>query len=264
MFTSAKLQFYLTQATDWLIRFLPNFISAVLILVVGWWVIGKIDKSIKVAMTKKNFEVSLTTFLRTLFSIGSKTVLVIMVAGQIGFQTTSLAAIIGAVGLAVGLALQGSLANLAGGVLILLFKPYKVGDMISVNGFTGKVKEIQIFNTVLLLDDNKTAILPNGSVSNGPIINRNKQSFLIVELKFILPLGSDQEKALQSLSEFLRADSRIINGNEIKFTIHQLTEKQVHYIASLNCKPDHYEEVSDTAQFNLLKFYKTSGVLSAS
>jgi small conductance mechanosensitive channel len=263
MISTAKIEFYLSQATDWLIRFLPNFISAVLILIIGWWVIGKIDKSIKVAMNKKNFEASLTTFLRTLFSIGSKTILVIMVAGQIGFQTTSLAAIIGAVGLAVGLALQGSLANLAGGVLILLFKPYKVGDVISVNGFTGKVKEIQIFNTVLVLEDNQTAILPNGSVSNGPIINRNKQAFLIVELKFMIPLGSDQEKALQQLSDSLRSDSRIMNRDEIKFIIHQLTEKQVHYIASLNCKPDHYEDVSETSQFNLLSFYKNSGILSA-
>lgn len=264
MFSGAKLQFYLNQATDWLIRFLPNFISAVLILFVGWWVIGKIDKSIKVAMAKKNFEVSLTTFLRTLFSIGSKTILVIMVAGQIGFQTTSLAAIIGAVGLAVGLALQGSLANLAGGVLILLFKPYKVGDIISVNGFTGKVKEIQIFNTVLLLEDNKTAILPNGSVSNGPIINQNKHSFLIAELKFNLPIGSDHQKAMGQLSVFLKNDQFIIHPDDIEFSILHITDKQVQCKASLKCKPEHYEEVLKNAQFNLLAFYKQSDVLSAS
>ena len=184
MISKEKFQFYVGQAIDWLIHFLPNFITAILILAVGWWIIGKVDTSIKKAMAKKHLEVSLSTFLRTLFALGSKTILVIMVAGQIGFQTTSLAAMIGAVGLAIGLALQGSLANLAGGVLILLFKPYKVGDAITVNGYSGNVKEIQIFNTVLILENNTTAFLPNGSVSNGPIINHSKQPFQFFQIHF--------------------------------------------------------------------------------
>lgn len=256
MFTQEKIYFYLNQATDWLIRFLPNLLSAILILIVGWWIIGKIDNSIKRAMRKKNFEVSLSTFLRTLFTLGSKTILVIMVAGQVGFETTSLAAIIGAVGLAVGLALQGSLANLAGGVLILLFKPYKVSDVITANGFTGKVKEIQIFNTVLLLDDNKTAILPNGSVSNGAIINHTKQPHLVAELKFVLPLESDQDQELNALASHLQEDKRIMQSEDIKFAISQLAGDKIHYTAFLKCKPTELDEVVETAQANLVRYYK--------
>lgn len=258
MIDQQKFQFYIEQAVDWLIHFLPNFISAILILVIGWWVIGKLDTAIKKEMNKRNFEVSLSTFLRTLFSLGSKTILVIMVAGQVGFQTTSLAAIIGAVGLAVGLALQGSLANLAGGVLILLFKPYKVGDTITVNGYSGNVKEIQIFNTVLILEDNTTAFLPNGSVSNGPIINHSKQPFLIGKLNFVLPLESDHESSLAKLKNLLQQDSRILKKPEVKISIQQFVAKQVHYCAYLKCRPAHLDEVIEEANLELLTFYKTS------
>lgn len=256
MFNQAKIQFYINQATDWVIRFLPNFISAILFLMIGWWIIGKVDKSIKREMNRRNFEVSLTTFLRTLFSLGSKTILVIMVAGQVGFQTTSLAAIIGAVGLAVGLALQGSLANLAGGVLILLFKPYKVGDVISVNGFTGKVKEIQIFNTIILLEDNKTAILPNGSVSNGPIINHSKQSYLFIELPFELPLEDDQEMALDALRQCLSEDSRILKNPEIKIIPKQISGSHIQYMAYVCCKPVDYNNVLEASQHYLINFLR--------
>lgn len=255
MIDHSKLHFYFEQATDWLIRFLPNFISAILILFIGWWVIGKVDASIKKAMTKKNFEVSLTTFLRTLFSLGSKTILVIMVAGQIGFQTTSLAAIIGAVGLAVGLALQGSLANLAGGVLILLFKPYKVGDSIMVNGYSGDVKEIQIFNTILVLEDNTTAILPNGAVSNGPIINHSKQPFRIGQLKFVLPMEADHGAALESLKHLLKQDARILQYPEISINIEEVNAVQVRYCAHLRCKPSDLDEVMEQAKGKLLAMY---------
>lgn len=259
MISSEKIQFYVSQATDWIIRFLPNFLSALLILVIGWWIIGKIDKSIKVAMEKKHFEVSLTTFLRTLFSLGSKTVLVIMVAGQIGFQTTSLAAMIGAVGLAVGLALQGSLANLAGGVLILLFKPYKVGDIINTGDYTGRVKEIQIFNTILVLGDNKTVILPNGSVSNSAIVNHNKQSHLVYELKFTLPADVNHENELPILAEYLNRDKQVLEETEIKFTITQMAAGKVHYTALLSCKPENYDIVRCIAHAHLFDFYKKTG-----
>lgn len=252
---------YLGEATDWLIRVIPTFIGAIVVFVIGWWAISKIDKSIKFAMNKRNFEPSLTSFLRTLFSIGAKTVLLIMIAGQIGFQTTSLAAIIGAVGLAVGLALQGSLANLAGGVLILLFKPYKVGDRITVNDFSGEVKEIQIFNTVLLLNDNKTAILPNGSVSNGAIINHTKQSFLLTEISFHLPLQVNQEEALKKVEKYILNDKKILTDFGIQYDIHEITSDKVHYRAALKCKPVDIEEVRRNARFNLLSYYKESNLV---
>jgi small conductance mechanosensitive channel len=165
------LEEYSQNFLDWLKEFVPNLFFALLALVVGLWLIKKIARVAEKAMERRNLEVSLRTFFKSLIGIGLKIILIITVAGMIGIQTASFVAILGAAGLAVGLALQGSLSNFAGGVLILIFKPYKVGDTIEVMGQQGEVLEIQIFNTILLTGDHRIVILPNGAVSNGFIIN---------------------------------------------------------------------------------------------
>lgn len=125
------------------------------------------------------------------------------------------------------------------------------------NGFTGKVKEIQIFNTVLLLEDNKTAILPNGSISNGAIINHTKQPFLVSELSFTLPIMIDQTEALAELAALLQQDNRVMDNPGVKFSIKQLAGDKVHYVASMHCKPTQMEDVIEDARGQLLSFYKT-------
>ncbi|MFM7768996.1 MAG: mechanosensitive ion channel family protein, partial [Bacteroidota bacterium] len=132
-----------------------------------------------------------------------------------------------------------------------------VGDIITANGFTGKVKEIQIFNTVLLLEDNKTAILPNGSVSNGAIINHTKQPFLVCELSFTLPMMIDQTAALEELTSLLQQDDRVMDNPGVKFSIRQLAGDKVHYIACMHCKPTQLDDVMEDARAKLLRFYKT-------
>ncbi len=161
-----------------LVEFTPKLIAAIIVFFIGLWLIQRLSKIANLAMQKREFDVSLSSFLRSLISIGLKVVLIVTVAGMIGIGTTSFVTILGAAGLAVGLALQGSLSNFAGGVLILIFKPYKVGDLIEALGQIGTVKEIQIFNSILLTGDLKTIILPNGSVSNGTIINYSKHGTL--------------------------------------------------------------------------------------
>ena len=161
-----------------IVEFTPKLIAALVVLFVGLWLIKRLSKIAVLAMTKRDFDVSLSTFLRSLISIGLKVILIVTVAGMIGIGTTSFVTILGAAGLAVGLALQGSLSNFAGGVLVLIFKPFKVGDTIEAMGQHGTVKEIQIFNTILLTGDLKTIILPNGSVSNGTITNYTKHGTL--------------------------------------------------------------------------------------
>ena len=160
------------------IEYTPRVIGAILFLIIGIWLINRFSKIASKAMERRDLEISLRTFLKSLISIGLKIVLIVTVAGMIGIGTTSFVTILGAAGLAIGLALQGSLSNFAGGVLILIFKPYKVGDTIEVLGQTGTVKEIQIFNTILLTGDLKTIILPNGAVSNGTIVNHTKYGIL--------------------------------------------------------------------------------------
>lgn len=164
---------YKEAAQAWAAEAIPTLVGALVLWWAGWWAIGKANRALQKAMGLRRLDPGLITFLSTLFVTGLRIVLLITVAGQLGFPTTSLAAVVGAIGLAVGFALQGSLANLAGGVLILLFKPYRVGDRIEANGFTGKVKEIQIFNTLLALDSGLTALLPNGAVANAAVVNHS-------------------------------------------------------------------------------------------
>lgn len=161
-----------------LFEYTPKVIAALILLVIGLWLINRLAKISTKSMERRDLDVSLRTFLKSLISIGLKIVLIVTVAGMVGIGTTSFVTILGAAGLAVGLALQGSLSNFAGGVLILIFKPYKVGDSIDVLGQSGTVKEIQIFNTILLTGDLKTVILPNGSVSNGTIVNNTRYGIL--------------------------------------------------------------------------------------
>ncbi len=174
-----------------IIEYTPRVIGALIVLVVGMWFIKRLSKIASRTMEKRELEISLRTFLRSLISIGLKVILIVTVAGMVGIGTTSFVTILGAAGLAVGLALQGSLSNFAGGVLILIFKPYKVGDTIETLGQTGSVKEIQIFNTVLLTSDLKTIILPNGSVSNGTIVNHTKQGVLRNDIHVTIALSNN-------------------------------------------------------------------------
>lgn len=200
--------------TDHLIRLIaehtPNVISAVLVLVIGLWLIKRVANIANRTMEKRDLEVSLRTFLKSLISIGLKVVLIVTVAGMIGVGTASFVTILGAAGLAVGLALQGSLSNFAGGVLLLIFKPYKVGDLIEVQGHGGEVKEIQIFNTILLTSDHKTIILPNGSVSNGVIVNNSRHGDLRVDLQVAVSSSNNIDKVKEIILKTVLAQTIIL------------------------------------------------------
>jgi small conductance mechanosensitive channel len=180
---------------DWVYVFGPKLIGALLVFIIGLYVVNFITNLISRALNKRGIDVSLQTFLGSLVSGGLKVLLLISVAGMLGIETTSFIAVVGALGLAVGLALQGSLANFAGGVLLLVFKPFKVGDLIESNGQTGVVTEVQIFNTILLTPENKTVILANGAVSNSTIVNYSRHGNLRVDISMAVAPDSDVAKA---------------------------------------------------------------------
>jgi small conductance mechanosensitive channel len=203
-------QEYSTKLIDWAKVFVPNLILAIITLLIGLWLIRKIAYLAVKGMERRNIEVSLRTFLKSLIGIGLKIILFITVAGMLGFQTTSFVAILGAAGLAVGLALQGSLGNFAGGVLILIFKPYKVGDTIEAMNQKGEVKEIQIFNTILVTPDHRTIILPNGAVSNGFIINHTKLGSTRVDVDVSVSENHEIETVKNLLRDKVFSDSRIL------------------------------------------------------
>ena len=168
-------QEHIDNAIKWFWNALPNLVAAIILLIVGIYVIRFINRMIRKFFDKKDYDQSLESFLQSLISIASKIILFVLIITQLGVQSSSLVAIIGAAGLAIGLALQGSLSNFAGGVLILLFKPFKVGDFISAQGVDGTVKEISIFTTKLKTFGNQIAIIPNGQLSNNNIINYNAE-----------------------------------------------------------------------------------------
>lgn len=185
---------HIKNITDSIIGYLPTLVYSLAILFVGFWFVKRFDQWLAKYFSKRNYDVSLEGFIRSLVSVGLKVVIVLTFAGMVGLPTTSLLAVFGAAGLAVGLALQGSLANFAGGVLILIFKPFKVGDVISTQGETGEVQEIQIFNTILLTPENKTVILANGSVSNGTIINVSRHGNLRASLRVAIDFSEDVDR----------------------------------------------------------------------
>ena len=182
---------------------------ALVTLAVGWWLINRLTAKIGHLLALRKADLALQGFISSLANIILKVLLIVSVASMIGIQTTSFVAAIGAAGLAIGLALQGSLANFAGGVLILLFRPFKIGDWIEAQGVSGTVDSIQIFHTVLRTGDNKTVIVPNGNLSNGIITNYNRQP----TRKVVFDVGVDYEADLQKVREVLLAladDPRVL------------------------------------------------------
>lgn len=187
-----------------------KILGAILFFIVGLWITNAITRMLSRLMVRRGFDVSLQSFLASLISIGLKVLLLVSVAGMMGIETTSFIAVIGALGLAVGLALQGSLANFAGGVLILLFKPFKVGDLIESNGQVGFVQEIQIFNTVILTPDNKTTIIANAMVSNGIIVNHSRHGNIRVDLTANVAADNNIEKVRAVIMDVLNSDEKVL------------------------------------------------------
>lgn len=184
---------------EFLVNHGPKVLMVIVLFFVGLWVIKRIESGMRKVMTKRGFDSSLIPFLVTMTDITLKLLLVVSLAGMLGFETTSFIAILGAAGLAVGLALQGTLANFAGGVLILIFKPFRVGDLIEAQGEKGNVKEIQIFVTIITTPENKTVIIPNGAISNGNITNYTVQGVIRVDMTFGISYDSDIRKAKEVL-----------------------------------------------------------------
>ncbi len=221
------VQTYYQMAVDLIWRIGPQLLWAIITFVVGLWIIKLIYRLTDKAMEKAKIDLSLRKFVSSLLSIGLKILLLISVAGMLGIATASFVAVIGAAGLAVGLALQGSLANFAGGVLILLLKPFKVGDVIEAQGHTGKVEQIQIFNTILKTPDNKTIILPNAAVSNGNITNYSTEPRRRVDMTFGIAYDDDLKKAKDILQRLLNDDARILKEPAPQVVVAELADSSV-------------------------------------
>lgn len=222
-----KLEKYYDQAIELSMSYGPKLVLAILTLIIGLWLIKALTKGVDKGMERADVEITLRRFLKSLISILLKVLLLISVASMIGIATTSFIAILGAAGLAVGLALQGSLANFAGGVIILFFKPYKVGDWIEAQGYVGGVEEIQIFNTILKTGDNQRIIIPNGALSNGSIKNITAEATRRVDMKFGIGYGDDILFAKSVLRNMLEDDERVLKDKDVEVYVAEHADSAV-------------------------------------
>jgi len=209
---NAEVDQLVRQSQTWvplIMEYGSRLLLALLTLAVGWWIVNKVSARLGKLVGLRNADLALQGFISTLSNIVLKVLLFVSVASMIGIETTSFVAAIGAAGLAIGLALQGSLANFAGGVLILMFRPFRIGDWIEAQGVSGTVDSIQIFHTVLRTGDNKTVIMPNGALSNGIITNTNRQPTRKVVFDVGVDYEADLQKARQVLLE-LAQDPRVL------------------------------------------------------
>lgn len=184
-----------------------TFIGAIIALIIGLWVVKFIVNMLGNVMMNREVDPSLIPFLKSLLGALLKIALFVSIASMVGLEMTSFIAILGAAGLAVGLALQGTLANFAGGVMILLFKPFKVGEVVEAQGYTGSVKEIQIFNTIMTTPDNKIIIIPNGGLANSAMINYSTMPTRRVDFSFGIDYGDDYDKARSLIENIIASDS---------------------------------------------------------
>jgi small conductance mechanosensitive channel len=215
-------------------------IGAIIIWIIGSWVIKKIMKASKKLMSKRDYDESLQKFLLNFINWTLKILLIITLLGTLGVPTTTFAAVIAAAGLAIGLALQGSLGNFAGGILIMIFKPIKIGDLIEAQGQMGVVKEIEIFTTKLTGLSNKEIIIPNGALSNGTIVNYTTEGTRRVDLIFGVGYDSDIKKTKEVLLEVITSHPLVLSEPAPTVNVHALADSSINFAVRPWCKVEDY------------------------
>lgn len=201
---------YLTTATDTVILYAPKLLSAVLILFVGFWIAKRLSKVMRLSLNRSTLSDEITSFLISLIDIVLKVAILLFAAGIAGFDTSALVGILAAAGFAIGLALQGGLGNFASGIIILVFKPYRVNDWISIDDKFGKVEEIQIFNTILVTPGLKTLIIPNGQITENIVTNYSKKGHIRLEIEVTMPYAESFPKVKNIIENVLAQNSNVL------------------------------------------------------
>ena len=206
-----------------------SILLAAIVAVIGYYIVRFINNMVARILERRNVEPTVQSFLKSFVNITLLILLMLTIVSTLGVNTTSLAALLASAGLAVGMALSGNLQNLAGGIILLLFKPYKVGDYIEAQGVSGTVKAIQIFHTILTTPDNKELFIPNGALSSGNITNYSKNDLRRVDMVVSVEYGTDTEKVKQVTQELLRSDSRILKDPAPFVAVNELGDNGVFF-----------------------------------
>jgi small conductance mechanosensitive channel len=212
-----------------ILEYAPRLLFAVLTLVIGLWIVKIIVKAVEKGLERGETDETLKGFLTSIVSVLLKIMVYITAIGMLGVQMTSFIAILGAAGLAVGMALSGTLQNFAGGVMILLFKPFKKGDFIEAQGYSGSVDEIQIFMTILKTRDNKTIMIPNGPLSSGSLTNYSTEPTRRVDWTVGIGYGDDVDKAYEVIQNLIDGDDRILDEPEPFIAVKELADSSVNF-----------------------------------
>ncbi len=228
--SGVNVESLVSHGTKIVLDYGADLVGAITVLIIGLWIIKVINKAVGKFLDRKDYDRSLETFVQSLLGISLKLMLIVTVLGMLGVEMTSFVALIGAAGLAVGMALSGTLQNFAGGVMILMFKPFKVGDAIDAQGYVGSVSEVQIFNTIIKTTDNRVVILPNGKLSNGAMINITKEDNRRTEWTFGIGYGDSYDTAKELLLKLIKEDDRILEDPAPFVALHSLGDSSVNII----------------------------------
>lgn len=224
---------YISDYLNDIIHFLPTLIGSIVLFIIGWWIIKLIGKGLNRLFEKKEIDISLRSFLTSLITISLKVLLFVMVISQLGIKTTSFIALLGAAGLAVGLALQGSLSNFAGGVILLILRPFRVGDFVETQNISGTVAEIHLFYTKITTITNELAVIPNALVSNGSIKNYSSLPTRKGYTTFNIGYKSDLKKAKEIVMEVMTSNDKILSDPAPQVFVSSLNESHISLSARL-------------------------------
>lgn len=241
-------------STGWMI------IQVILVLIVGKWLIKMIDRLVARVFARRQIDTSVDTFVRSMLRIIGWLIVIMLVVSMVGMKTTSIAALLAAVGFAIGMALSGTLQNFAGGIMILLLKPFRTGDYIQAQGYEGTVKEIKLFSTIIRTSDNKTIIMPNGGLSTNIINNFSASGTRRVEWTFGITYGDDYNKARDLIEELVRADKRILDSPPHLIALKALDESAVTVVVRAWTESGDYWDVYFDMNEKVYKMFPMRGL----
>lgn len=256
----SKFQYLMERLINWGVETGGRIIGAVLIFIIGRLLISFLNKMVARLLVKRKVELSIQSFVRSLINILLTVLLIVAVIGKLGVETTSFAALLASAGVAVGMALSGHLQNFAGGLIVLLFRPFKVGDFIESQGVSGTVREIQIFHTILTTPDNKVIYIPNGALSSGTVTNYSREDTRRVEWVIGVEYGENFDKVESTVCRMLAEDGRILTTPAPFVALHALADSSVNVIIRVWVKSADYWDVYFDMNKNIYSVFNQEGI----
>ncbi len=255
-----KLQTFLTHLKDWSIDAGGRVLAALIVFIIGRFLVSFLNKMVARLLARRKVEASVQTFVKSLVNILLTILLIVAVVSKLGVETTSFAALLASAGVAIGMALSGNLSNFAGGLIVLLLRPYKVGDWIEAQGVSGTVREIQIFHTILTTADNKVIYIPNGALSSGTVVNYSRENTRRIEWVIGVEYGEDFAKVESTVRRILAEDGRILPEPAPFVALHALDASSVNVVIRVWVKSEDYWSVYFDLNKNIYAVFNEEGI----